>query len=190
MNNKEKKLLTIFLFFMVAVIVVRIVPAVFSIYEENEKELSILSAKAQRTIKLIDDRMFWNNKHKEVKDRIKILRSQVFSGDTPSLIGASVQRALKQSAEYAGITEDSMSLPEFSDIQGWLLVTQEMSFKTNDQGAILVFLQRLKESRPSLNIAEFSLRSNRRRLTGKVTVVAFSRPIIGDDSGEDEGEES
>ena len=102
------------------------------------------------------------------------LESWVFTGQDQNLIGSGVQRSLRQVVEEAGVLPRSYSTPRYTELDGWLMVSQEMDFVI-DQEKILPFLDKLEQSRPRLHVTEFSINRNRRQFLGSITVTGFSK---------------
>lgn len=61
----------------------------------------------------------------------------------------------------------------------WTLISQEMSFRTQDAGNTVDFLTRLNETVPRLRVAGFNLGRSRNQFNGTITVVGFARLNAG-----------
>ena len=57
----------------------------------------------------------------------------------------------------------------------WLLISQEMSFRTSDQVNTARFLERLETSAPRLWVTGFTVNRSRNQYSGSITVVGFAR---------------
>ena len=57
----------------------------------------------------------------------------------------------------------------------WLLIRQEMSFRTNDQANTARFLEGLENSTPRLRVTAFNVNRSRNQYSGSITVVGFAR---------------
>ena len=55
------------------------------------------------------------------------------------------------------------------------MISQEMSFNTNDASNTIGFLQKLERSAPRLRVTDFSINRSRSRYAGSITVVGFAR---------------
>ena len=91
-----------------------------------------------------------------------------------NLIGTSVQRQLRQAVEEAGVVPRSYNTPRLAELEGWIMVTQEMDFVI-EQENILKFLDLVEASRPKLLVTEFSINRNRRQYTGSIMVTGFAK---------------
>ncbi|MDP7456265.1 MAG: hypothetical protein QGF62_06810 [Gammaproteobacteria bacterium] len=69
----------------------------------------------------------------------------------------------------------STRLAERREKDGWLLISQEMSFRTTNAGNTVTFLQKLEESAPRLRVTDISVSRSRNQYSGSITVVGFAR---------------
>jgi type II secretory pathway component PulM len=184
MKPQERKLLLLLGVLVLLVLVLRVVPMVSNWYQRGQEEIALLQERIARYEQLIADTEIWKERELLKQAEVADYASWAFQGSNPGLLGPSVQRALRQSAEQAGITVREMSVARFARSGDWLVVTQEMDFVL-DQQNILPFLNALSQQRPRLFITGFSMTHNRRQFTGNLTVTGFSRstPLPGMDEG-------
>ena len=128
-----------------------------------------------REERLVEDSLEWRQRRIDVQVQLAEVQSQIFSGDTIPLIEAAIQRDLSQHARDSGLTVSSTRLAERLQSDEWLLISQEMSFRTADAGNTIIFLERLENSMPRLRVMDFSLNRNRNQYNGSITVVGFAR---------------
>ena len=102
------------------------------------------------------------------------LETQLFEGETIPFVEANIQRALSQYARDSGITVSSTRLAEKLETEGWLIISQEMSFRTTNAGSTITFLQKLEESEPRLRVTDYSFDRSRNQYSGSITVVGFA----------------
>lgn len=130
----------------------------------------------EREQRLIDDEDALELRRVEAENREIDMRLGIFSGATVPLIEASIQQDLSRYARESGLTVNSTRLAERLETEGWLLISQEMSFRTTDANRTVAFLGRLSESQPRLRVTDFSISRSRTQYTGAITVVGFARP--------------
>lgn len=150
-------------------------PAVKRTYLERQASIESVQLDIEREQRLIDNTASWRERRVEAEAMRAELETQVFRGTTVPIVEANIQRALSQYAREADITVSSTRLAETLDDNGWLLISQEMSFRTNDAANTVTLLQRLEESKPRLHVTDFNLSRNRNQYSGSITVVGFAR---------------
>jgi hypothetical protein len=82
---------------------------------------------------------------------------------------------LSQHARDSGITVASTRLADRLETAGWLMISQEMSFRTSEDGNTIEFLEKLENSTPKLRVTDFNLSRSRNQYSGSITVVGFAR---------------
>ena len=174
MKNNEKTLIGFAVGLFLVVLVVRGIPWLRESYSESLEEIEFTQQQIDRLGMLVEEAPFIQDEEAAKKEEVAALESWVFTGEDPNLIGSGVQRQLRQAVEEAGVIARSYNTPRFAEIEGWLMVTQEMDFVI-EQEKILPFLELLKNSEPKLHITEFSINRNRRQFTGSITVTGFSK---------------
>jgi hypothetical protein len=174
-STREKKILM--LAGLVAIIFIgnSILPAIGSIYNEREKNIESIQLDIARERRLIEDTLRWRELRIESQAEQTELEQQVFSGDTIPIIEANIQRELSRHARDSDITVSSTRLAELLSSDGWLLISQEMSFRTNNAGNTVSFLRKLEDSQPRLRVTDFSVNRSRNQYSGSITVVGFAR---------------
>jgi len=103
------------------------------------------------------------------------LEAQTFDGETVPIVEANIQSALSLHARDSGITVSSTRLAETLETDGWLLISQEMSYRTTDQANTVAFLEKLEQSLPRLRVTDFNVNRSRNQYSGSITVVGFTR---------------
>jgi len=174
MKSNEKKLVGLALFFLLALITVRVVPSLKTSYEDGLKEIELLEQQIARLQFMVEEFFIIQDREASRREDVAVLESLMFTGQDPNLIGSGVQRQLRQAVDEAGLLVRQYSTPRFIEIDGWLLVVQEMDFVI-EQEKILQFLNLLENSSPKLHITEFNISRNRRQYTGSITVTGFSK---------------
>jgi hypothetical protein len=174
-STREKNILM--LAGLVAIIFIgnSILPAIGSIYNEREKNIESIQLDIARERRLIEDTLRWRELRIESQAEQTELEQQVFSGDTIPIIEANIQRELSRHARDSDITVSSTRLAELLSSDGWLLISQEMSFRTNNAGNTVSFLRKLEDSQPRLRVTDFSVNRSRNQYSGSITVVGFAR---------------
>ena len=150
-------------------------PAVASVYTQRQENIESVEIDIAREQRLIENIASWRERRVEVESQIVQLNSQTFTGETIPIVEANIQRALSLQARELGITVSSTRLADRLGTDDWLLIRQEMSFRTNDQGNMARFLERLETSKPRLRVTAFNVNRSRNQYSGSITVVGFAR---------------
>jgi len=174
MKSNEKKLVGLALFIFLALFIVRFVPSLKTSYEDGLKEIELLEQQIARLQFMVEEFFIIQDREASRREDVAELESLMFTGQDPNLIGSSVQRQLRQAVDEGGLLVRQYSTPRFIEIDGWLLVVQEMDFVI-EQEKILQFLNLLENSSPKLHITEFNINRNRRQYTGSIAVTGFSK---------------
>lgn len=156
------------------VLIVRVLPLAYDYYRQGREDIALLEERIERYRTLIQEQDQWMEREIVKQAEIADLESWIFPGTDPSLVGSSVQRALRQAVEQASVGVRETSVARYSQAGEWLMVSQDMSF-TLEQHQILPFLNALQALRPRLHVTSFDVARNRRQFTGSITVVGFSR---------------
>lgn len=174
MKANEKKLVWLAGVLFALVIVVRLLPLAYGYYREGRDDIALLEERVERYRTLVQEQDQWVERETLKRAESADLESWVFQGNNPNLIGSSVQRALRQTMDQAGIAVRETPVAKYSTTGEWLMVTQEMTF-TIEQHQILPFLNALQQLRPRLHVAAFNVARGRRQFSGSITVVGFAR---------------
>lgn len=150
-------------------------PAVASLYDERQGTIESVEIDIAREQRLIENAASWRERRVEVESQIAQLQSQIFSGATIPIVEANIQRTLSAHARESNITVSSTRLAEQLVTDEWLLIRQEMSFRTSDQANTVRFLERLENSIPRLRVTAFNVNRSRNQYSGSITVVGFAR---------------
>lgn len=152
-----------------------ILPAVQNFYQFRKGTIDSVQLDIEREQRLIQDTASWRERRVEVESKIAELQGQLFTGETIPIVEANIQRALSLHARDSGISVSSTRLAEQLESPDWLLIQQEMSFRTNDAANTVSFLEKLQSSAPRLRVTEFSVNRSRNQYSGSITVVGFAR---------------
>lgn len=174
-SKREKNILILAGLVAVLFIATQIIPAIQSFYGQRQDAIDDVLLSSTQEQRLIENADRWQMRRENVEQQRTQLAQQVFSGATVPLIEASIQRDLTQYAREANISVTSTRLAERLEADGWILITQEMSFRTGDAANTLELLDALSSSTPRLHVKDFSLDRNRNQFTGDITVVGFAR---------------
>ena len=174
MTRKEKNYVIVAGLVFLVLFVVRGIPLLQDKYRDGNDEIEFLEQRIARLRMLVEEAPFIKDDEALRREEIVALQSLVFTGTDPNLIGTSVQRQLRQAVEEAGVLPRSYNTPRIAEMNGWLMVTQEMDFVI-EQEDILKFLDLVEASRPKLHVTEFSINRNRRQFTGSITVTGFNK---------------
>ena len=185
-SARERNILLLAAVVAVVLVLARVVPAVQDLHQRRAARVEEMTLAITREERLIADAQVWRDRRLAAQTQQASMESQIFSGDTIPLIEANIQRDLSQHARNSGLTVSSTRLAERLESADWLLISQEMSFRTPDAGNTVVFLQRLENSAPRLQVRDFSLDRNRNQYSGAITVVGFARNVDGNGDNDDQ----
>lgn len=174
-SKREKNILLLAGLVAAIFIVTRIFPAIQSFYGDRQAAIDDVLLGSAQEMRLVENAESWQARRENVEVERANLAQQVFTGATVPLIEASIQSNLAQFARDANIDRASTRLAERLEAGGWLLISQEMSFRTDDAANTLRLLEALSNSFPRLYVKDFSLNRNRNLFTGEITVVGFAR---------------
>ena len=150
-------------------------PALRDFYQLRQENIEGVQIDISREQRLIEDMAVWRERRVEVETKAQQLETQIFSGATIPIIEANIQRVLSQHARDSGITVASTRLADRLETAGWLMISQEMSFRTSEDGNTIEFLEKLENSTPKLRVTDFNLSRSRNQYSGSITVVGFAR---------------
>lgn len=150
-------------------------PAIGGLYQQRGEAIEDLELEIERERRLTEETVRWRDRRIEAENLQSELESLIFSGNTVPFIEANIQQALGLHARDSNISIISTRLAERLETEGWLLISQEMDFRTADAGNTIMFLEKLDTSSPRLWLTDFSLDRTRNNYTGSVTVVGFVR---------------
>lgn len=174
-STRERNILILAGLVAVVFVATRMFPAIRGIYDERNANIENVQLEIAREIRLIEDTIRWRERREAVDIRRAELETQIFSGNTIPLIEAAIQRDLTLYARESNMDVVSTRLAERLQTEGWLLISQEMSFRTDNAANTLSFLTALDESMPRLYVRDFSLSRTRNQYSGSITVVGFAR---------------
>lgn len=175
LSTRERNILILAAVTTVIFLLSYVVPTVRDFYQERANSIDSVLLDLSRETRFIGDSERWRERRIAAEEQRQELAAQVHQGNTIPLIEASIQRDLTQYARQSDITINSTRLAQREQTEGWILVSQEMSFRTNDAGNTVELLRLLETSTPRLHVKEFSLDRSRAQFTGSITVVGFAR---------------
>ena len=182
-SKRERNILLLAGLVACVFVITQIVPTLQSMYESRGGTIEDVLLAISREERLIEDSLDWRDRRIDAQVQQADMESQIFTGDTIPLIEAKIQRDLSQHARDSGLTVASTRLAERLQSDDWLLISQEMSFRTSDANNTVTFLQRLENSVPRLRVKDYSFDRSRNQYSGAITVVGFAREP-GSDSSE------
>ena len=174
-SKREKNILMLAGLVALVFISTQVTPAVRGLYESREAEIEDVLLAITREERLIENSLQWRERRINTQVQAAEVAAQIFNGDTIPLIEANIQRDLSQHARDSGLSVSSTRLAERLQSDQWLLISQEMSFRTTDASSTIRFLQSLENSSPLLRVKEFTVSRSRSQYSGSITVVGFAR---------------
>ncbi|MCH7816323.1 MAG: hypothetical protein IIC60_07120 [Proteobacteria bacterium] len=173
-TSRERNILLLTGLVALVFILSNVVPAIGSLYTTRQQRIDSVQLDIDREQRLIEESFRWRERRVEVEAMQAELETQLFEGETIPFVEANIQRALSQYARDSGITVSSTRLAEKLETEGWLIISQEMSFRTTNAGSTITFLQKLEESEPRLRVTDYSFDRSRNQYSGSITVVGFA----------------
>jgi len=174
-SKRERNILILAGMVAVAFAITSLLPALQNLHQQRNETIEDIDLQIERERRLFDESITWRSRRAEVESIEAELQNQLFAGETIPIIEANIQRALTQYARDSRISVTSTRLAEQLDGDGWILITQEMAFRTNDAANTINFLQSLENSTPRLWVSDFSIDRTRNQYSGSITVVGFAR---------------
>lgn len=174
-SKRERNILILAGLVAVVFIISSAAPAVGAFYQQRNNAIEDLNLAIERERRLFDETIAWRDRRTEVELVLQDFEAQIFSGETIPIIEANIQGALRQFARDSQMSVVSDRLAERLEAEEWIMVRQEMSFRTTSQANTISFLQRLDESAPRLWVTNFSIDQTRNQYSGSITAVGFAR---------------
>ncbi len=182
-SKREKNIIVLAGLVAAVFLITQVYPAIQSIYGERQQAIEEVLLSSDQEMRLVENAERWQQRRANVDTERATLEQQVFSGATVPLIEAAIQSDLARYARDADIERSSTRLAERLEADGWLLISQEMSFRTDDAANTLRLLAALENSSPRLYVKDFNLNRNRNLFTGDITVVGFARSSLASNGG-------
>jgi len=177
MNTKERKLIFIFFAILAIGLVVKGIPFAIKTYQTGVDDIQQLKDKRKRLKKLLARNQYWKAEFDKTTKKAQQLEKQLYRGQSAELMAGRLQADLKTLTKKSQIKVDSMSLPDLKYYEGWLLIHQTMTFKTN-AGALMRFLTLIKEANPKLIITDLQVRAPASR-RGRTSILSCTVKVIG-----------
>ncbi|MBL4581106.1 MAG: hypothetical protein JKY29_04735 [Gammaproteobacteria bacterium] len=174
-SKRERNILILATAVALVFVLTRGGPVVTSIYAQRQGNIESVEIGIAREQRLIENSARWRERRVEVESQIAELQRQTFTGETIPIVEANIQRALSLHARDSGITVSSTRLADRLVADDWLLIRQEMSFRTNNQANTVRFLEKLESSVPRLRVTALNVSRSRNQYSGSITVVGFAR---------------
>jgi len=173
-SARERRILILAGLVSAVFVVTQIVPAAQVLYESRNATIQGILLAVEREVRLIEDSLVWRDRRIEAEVQQAKVESQIFSGLTIPLVEANLQQDLSNYARDSGLSVSSTRLADSVQANSWLMVSQEMSFRTDDAGNTIAFLRLLESSQPRLRVRDFSLNRSRNQYNGSITAVGFA----------------
>ena len=175
LSPRERNILIMAGLIALAFVSTSILPTIKRVYQERQASIESVQLDIEREQRLITNTAGWRERRVEAEAKRAELEAEIFGGITVPIVESNIQSALLQYARETNITVSSTRLAERLEADGWLLISQEMSFQTDNAANTVEFLQKLENSVPKLRVTDFSLTRSRNQYSGSITVVGFAR---------------
>ncbi|MCK5717440.1 MAG: hypothetical protein KAH77_08125 [Thiomargarita sp.] len=178
MNKSEKRLFIIAIVMFVGYLLPFMVwPMVQNIYTDYWHSLDRLEQHIKRYEQLEKRTEYWTLEHQRITQEYNDVKKSLLPGTDQELVGTKMQALVKQLAKDAGITFKSLEPPDTSLNTGdWVLVIQSMQFEAKGQ-TLMEFLKTLHDTPHLLEIISLDIRSRKKKLTGTIKILGFSRAL-------------
>ncbi|MDG2141172.1 MAG: GspMb/PilO family protein [Gammaproteobacteria bacterium] len=175
LNLRENKIFYLAAIVAIGFVATIIIPIVQALYLERQGNIEEVLLDIEREQRLIENTAAWRERRVVAEQRAMDLEQEIFVGTTIPLIEADIQRDLSQHVRDSGILVNATRLADRLETEGWLMISQEMSFRTANVANTVGLLERLENSMPKLFVKDFSINRTRAQYTGSITVVGFAR---------------
>ncbi len=175
LSSREKGILGLALLVAFVFFITRGLPLLQDAYSARAESIDSVLLDSEREKRLLASEDSWTQKRQETEANLAAAEAGLFRGTTAATVEASIQRVLTQYAANAGITVNSTRLAERMRAGNWTLISQELSFQTNDASATVQFLNLIEQSVPRLKVSAFTLDRSRNQFSGSITVAGFAR---------------
>lgn len=175
LTQRERLIVGLALLVAVVFALTRGLPLLVAAYDTRADSIDSVELDIERERRLLDSADLWRDRRAATTETLSTAEAGLFRGATAAVIEASIQRRLTQHAARAGLTVNSTRLAERQQSGDWMLVSQEMSFRTDDAAATVSFLRFVDESVPKLKVSGFTLDRSRSQFSGSITVVGFAK---------------
>ena len=176
-SRREKNILLLAGLVAAIFVITNLFPVIGDFYQDRSSNIETVELDIAREIRLIEDTLRWRERRVEVDVRRAELETELFSGATIPIVEANISRELSLYARDSDITVSSTRLAERLETDDWLQISQEISFRTNNAGNTVSFLEKLQSSVPRLRVTDFSVNRSRNQYSGSITVVGFVRRL-------------
>lgn len=175
MTTKEKRLLKFALLIFIVFVSFQGLPTANKLVFDYWQHIQNLQQEIDNSKKLKDKTQFWEDENKRAKQVLSEVNSGLLEGENEQLVGANMQKLLREIARQTGLTVTTMDPPktEISRANQWMLVIQTIQFDTDAKG-LMTFLKVLDKAPKKLIVAMLDVRTNRDRLNGTVQITGFS----------------
>jgi len=176
MTTKEKQLLKFASIVFIIFVSFQGFPTVYKFGFDYWQHLQDLQQEIENSKKLKDKTKFWEEENQRAKEKLSKANSGLLEGENSQLVGANMQKLLREIARQSELTITSMEPPkvEISNSNQWMLVVQTIQFDAEPK-ALMRFLTVLDKVPKNLIVAMLDVRSNRDRISGTVQLTGFSR---------------
>jgi predicted PurR-regulated permease PerM len=176
MTHQEKRLLKIALLIFVVFAAFQLIPTAYQWGQNYLQHIQKLRDDIENAKKLQAKTQVWMDENQRAKQKLSEVNAGLLEGNNSQLVGANMQKLLRELARQTGINLTSMDPPktETTRTNQWMLVIQTMQFEA-DSKSLMAFLKALDKAPKKLIIAMIDIRSNRERLSGSIQVTGFSR---------------
>lgn len=178
MTSKEKRLLKFASIIFVIFATVQLLPMANQFGHDYWQHLQDLKAEIEKSKKLQLETQHWVEENQKAHERFSQVNAGAIEGSSSQLVGANLQKLLRELARQTGLTINTMEPPktETDRSNRWMLVVQSMQFDA-DSKTLMAFLKKLDKAPKKLIVANLDVRSNRDRLNGTMQITGFSQIV-------------
>ena len=175
LTPRETRLLRIALLILfVYIIPFELAPTVLEQHQNVQQENLEVERKISKLTRLQGRKLLWMERRNEATSTQQSIEKALLKGSNPQLVGADLQGIVRALAEKSQLNIQSMELPEFSSVSGWLFSTQSIRFKATPRN-LLLFLEQVENDTHRLETVSISTNTARKELTGTLSITGFSK---------------
>ncbi len=179
MTAKEKRLLTwMLVLFLGYVVPFMLLPKAIHAYHDYWEDLDRLHLDIERYQRLSQETENWQQSNEKAKAEAAKINDSLLKGSNRDLIAARLQSILRNIAQQQNVTLRSMSVPEFSTNDRWMIISQSIEFEIDSQ-VLPDLISKLNRNPERLIVISLEARSASvpTRLSVQLKVAGFSRVL-------------
>ncbi len=180
MTQSEKRLMWIALaIFAGYAVPFRLAPSMSDWYSHYQTQKKQQLVEVERLHRLSEQGDKWQQEQQRATTQQAAIETALLQGENQELVSARLKNLLRTLATKAQIALQSLELPEFTETQDWLMVTQGIQFEATSEQT-MTLLQSIKDEVVALPVVSLDVRViSANRIQGTLKVTGFSKVVQG-----------